>query len=145
MLRSYGEPFGTTSSPAWAARAEAAGPSRQMSSQIASAMSTPWKRIDVHRVAGDEVADLVADPVVPEVVLGLAGDDLAAVDHGDGVLRRVLRPPDPRRRVVGLVEEADEREQVARGLRPAAARASAVAASRDALITVARMARSSIG
>ncbi len=38
-------------------------------------------------VAGDEVAELVEDAVVGQVVLGLRGDHPTAVKDGDGVLR----------------------------------------------------------
>ncbi len=71
---------------------------------------------DVDRVAGDEVADLVADAVVPQVVLGLAGDDRAAVDHRDVVLRCVLGDAGCVDDVGLLVEVADHRDEVAAAL-----------------------------
>ena len=67
---------------------------------------------DVDRVAGHEVADLVADAVVPEVVLGLPGHDLAAVHDRDGVGGRVLGDADLLGDVLRLVEEADHRHEL---------------------------------
>ncbi len=63
---------------------------------------------DVDRVAGHEVADLVADAVVPQVVLGLSYDDTAVVQHRHGVLRRPLRAAEPLERRVHAVEEAGD-------------------------------------
>ena len=53
MFRSYGEPLMTSSSPAPASRVTATGPpSCQMSSQIATATSTPCTRTTVEEVPG---------------------------------------------------------------------------------------------
>ena len=64
-------------------------------------------------VAGHEVADLVEDAVVRQVVLGVPGDDRAAVQHGDGVLRRPFGAAEPAHRRFGPVEEADDDDEVA--------------------------------
>jgi hypothetical protein len=47
---------------------------------------------DVERLAGLEVAALVEDAVVGQVMLELRGDDLAAVQHGDRVARPDVIP-----------------------------------------------------
>jgi hypothetical protein len=58
---------------------------------------------------------LIVSPatVVPQVVLGLAGHDPAAVHHGDGVERGVLGDAEAVGRPLGVVEEADDRDEVA--------------------------------
>ena len=56
-------------------------PSCQRSSQMVSATSTPPTRTTVQVGAGHEVAVLVEDAVVGQVVLGVAGGHLAAVQH----------------------------------------------------------------
>ena len=90
LSASYGEPLGTTSS---AGVGSLGGGGGAVAPEVLADREGDVDAADLHdvdRVAGDEVADLVADAVVPEVVLGLAGDDLAAVHDGDVVVGRVL-------------------------------------------------------
>ena len=68
---------------------------------------------DRDRTAGHEVAELVEDPVVRQVMLGITSDHLALVDHRGGVLRLTGRPTEPRHRVGARIEEADHDRHVA--------------------------------
>ncbi len=70
--------------------------------------------------AGDEVAVLVEDAVVGQVVLGVAGDDASAVEDGGGVLRRAARAAEAVVGVGDAVEVADHHDQPteALGLEP---------------------------
>ena len=68
---------------------------------------------DVDGVTRDEVADLVAHAVVPQVVLGLADRDATAVQHRDGVLRGALGHAGSVGSPIDLVEAAEHDRQVA--------------------------------
>ena len=100
---------------------------------------------DERGVAGHEVAGLVEDPVVGQVVLDVAGDDLAVADDRGGVDGRAARPAGGERAVlVEVVEVADEAGDVAVAVRlDRAARSST--ASREACWKEGRSARSSTG
>ncbi|GAA3066338.1 hypothetical protein GCM10020000_58040 [Streptomyces olivoverticillatus] len=69
-----------------------------------------------HRLAGHEVAELVEDAVVGQVVLGEGEDGLAAVQHGGGVARRTCGTAEPRPGLLAAVEVADDHRQLPEAL-----------------------------
>ena len=71
---------------------------------------------DREPVATDEVAELVEDAVVRQVVLGVAGHDPAAVQHGGAVLRLAGGPAQRGRRRLGAAAVADHHRDVAGAL-----------------------------
>ncbi len=71
---------------------------------------------DRHAVAGHEVAELVEDAVVRQVVLGEVQDHLAAVQHRPRVLRSAGRLAVLRLRGLAAVEIADDDRQLTEAL-----------------------------
>ncbi len=66
---------------------------------------------DRELVAGNEVAELVEHAVVGQVVLGVAGHDLAPPQHGGRVLRLAGGTAQAWRGIAGTVEIADDNGQ----------------------------------
>lgn len=76
----------------------------------------PVHPYDGQRVAGDEVAELVEDAVVGQVVLGEGQRDPAPVQHGGGVLRGARGAAVLRGGLGAAVEIADDHRQAAQPL-----------------------------
>ena len=101
----YGEPLMLTISSAPASACRVVGPvGYQMSSQMFTAKHRLAQREDGRLRAGLEVAVLVEDAVVRQVLLVVDAGERAVVEDGGGV-----------EDVVALVDEADDRGDAARG------------------------------
>lgn len=109
LSRSYGEALMDSSSPASAERAM-----RHAAAVLPEVLADGEGHVDAvhahdrHGVAGHEVAELVEDAVVRQVVLGVGQDDLAAVQHRSRVAGRAGRLAELRLRGLGPVEVADD-------------------------------------